>query len=176
MIIIDTPPLLPVTDAAVASRLVDGVVVVVRYGKTTRNQVSTALRSLAAVDARVLGTVLTMSPVKGAEAYSAYGYYEEDDRVDLSAPEPPAPDEIEAGESGSTKATEATKATKSAKPRRTGLRRPRPSTRVGERASDEPASTNGSSTNGSSTNGSTERPNAGSADAGARGASTGSIS
>jgi len=181
MIIIDTPPLLPVTDAAVASRLVDGVVVVVRYGKTTRNQVSTALRSLAAVDARVLGTVLTMSPVKGAEAYSAYGYYDDDDRVDLG---PELPAEIEAGESGSAKPTKS--AAKSGKPsRRTGLRRPRPSTRIGERDSEEPASTNGSSTsgttngtstNGASAHGSTEQPNASSADAGARGASTGSIS
>ena len=202
MIIIDTPPVLPVTDAAVASRLVDGVVLVVRYGKTTRNQVSTALRSLTAVDARVLGTVLTMSPVKGAEAYSAYGYYEDDDRVELSTgPEPAGGSEIEPGESDSARSP---KSAKSAKPsRRTGLRRSRPSTRIGEgasdegerasderasdeRASEEPASTNGSSTNGSSTNGSsahdtsadgpTEQPDAGSADASARGASTGSIS
>ena len=169
MIIIDTPPVLPVTDAAVASRLVDGVVVVVRYGKTTRNQVSTALRSLTAVDARVLGTVLTMSPVKGAEAYSAYGYYEDDDRVELSTgPEPAGGSEIEPGESDSARSP---KSAKSAKPsRRTGLRRSRPSTRIGEgasdegerasderasdeRASEEPASANGSSTNGPSSNG-----------------------
>lgn len=207
MIIIDTPPVLPVTDAAVASRLVDGVVVVVRYGKTTRNQVSTALRSLTAVDARVLGTVLTMSPVKGAEAYSAYGYYEDDDRVELSTgPESAGGSEIEPGESDSARSQ---KPAKSAKPsRRTGLRRSRPSTRIGEgasdegerasderasdeRASEEPASANGSSTNGPSSNGPssngssahdssadgpTEQPDAGSADASARGASTGSIS
>ena len=207
MIIIDTPPVLPVTDAAVASRLVDGVVVVVRYGKTTRNQVSTALRSLTAVDARVLGTVLTMSPVKGAEAYSAYGYYEDDDPVELSTgPESAGGSEIEPGESDSARSQ---KPAKSAKPsRRTGLRRSRPSTRIGEgasdegerasderasdeRASEEPASANGSSTNGPSSNGPssngssahdssadgpTEQPDAGSADASARGASTGSIS
>ena len=76
MIVIDTPPLLPVTDAAVASRLADGAIVVVRYGKTTRHQLATALRSLTAVDARVLGTVLTMTPNKGAEAYKTYGYHE----------------------------------------------------------------------------------------------------
>ena len=207
MIIIDTPPVLPVTDAAVASRLVDGVVLVVRYGKTTRNQVSTALRSLTAVDARVLGTVLTMSPIKGAEAYSAYGYYEDDDRVELSTgPESAGGSEIEPGESDSARSQ---KPAKSAKPsRRTGLRRSRPSTRIGEgasdegerasderasdeRASEEPASANGSSTNGPSSNGPssngssahdssadgpTEQPDAGSADASARGASTGWIS
>ncbi len=175
MIIIDTPPLLPVTDAAVASRLADGVVVVVRYGKTSRNQVSTALRSLAAVDARVLGTVLTMSPVKGAEAYSAYGYYEDDDRAELSAPEPAAAVELEPRDS------DATEAARSAKPaRRTGLRRPRSAGRVSDRDPEELASTNGSSADGASGNGapgeSAGRPNAGSADAGARGAPTGSIS
>jgi len=212
MIIIDTPPVLPVTDAAVASRLVDGVVVVVRYGKTTRNQVSTALRSLTAVDARVLGTVLTMSPVKGAEAYSAYGYYEDDDRVELSTgPESAGGSEIEPGESDSARSQKPAKSAKLS--RRTGLRRSRPSTRIGEgasdegerasderasderasdeRASEEPASTNGSSTNGPSSNGPssngssahdssadgpTEQPDAGSADASARGASTGWIS
>ena len=141
MIIIDTPPLLPVTDAAVASRLADGVVVVVRYGKTTRNQVSTALRSLAAVDARVLGTVLTMSPVKGAEAYSTYGYYEDDDGSELSTPELPAPAELQAGDSRSARSAKSS--------RRTGRRSLRPSTtRIGERPSDEPA-TNGSAGSGS---------------------------
>ena len=77
MIVIDTPPLLPVTDAAVASRLADGAVVIVRYGKTTRSELASALRSLRAVDARLLGTVLTRTPIKGAQAYSTYGYREE---------------------------------------------------------------------------------------------------
>lgn len=81
MIVIDTPPLLPVTDAAVASTLADGAILVVRYGKTTRNQIMTALRSLAAVDARVLGTVLAMTPNKGGETYNAYGYYAEDKKA-----------------------------------------------------------------------------------------------
>ncbi len=54
IIIIDTPPLLPVTDAAVASKLADGVVVVVRAGKTTKAQFHTSLRNLEDVDARVV--------------------------------------------------------------------------------------------------------------------------
>jgi capsular exopolysaccharide synthesis family protein len=79
-IIIDTPPLLPVTDAAVASVLADGVVVVVRYGRTNRAQLAAAVRSLESVDARVLGCVLTMQPAKQAEGrgrYDGYGYYED---------------------------------------------------------------------------------------------------
>jgi capsular exopolysaccharide synthesis family protein len=79
-IIIDTPPLLPVTDAAVASVLADGVVIVVRYGRTNRAQLAAAFRSLESVDARVLGCVLNMQPAKQSEGrgrYDGYGYYED---------------------------------------------------------------------------------------------------
>lgn len=77
MIIIDTPPLLPVTDAAIVAAHADGAILVVRHGKTSRNQVSSAVTALHAVDARMLGSVLNMMPIKGAEAYgySGYGYY-----------------------------------------------------------------------------------------------------
>ena len=88
IIIVDTPPLLPVTDAAVAAVNVDGVVLVVRHGKTKRQQVSGALASLRAVDARILGCVLNMAPMKGTQAYLAYdgyGYYEELHTGELTA-------------------------------------------------------------------------------------------
>ena len=58
--IIDTPPLGPVTDAAVIAAKADGAILAVRYGSTKRDRVFSTLESLAAVDARVLGTVLTM--------------------------------------------------------------------------------------------------------------------
>nr|WP_275889419.1 CpsD/CapB family tyrosine-protein kinase [Nakamurella flavida] len=82
MIVIDTPPLLPVTDAAVAATRSDGAVLVVRHGKTSRNDIATALRSLDAVGARFLGTILTMAPTRGADRYgsSGYGYYEDKPR------------------------------------------------------------------------------------------------
>lgn len=73
-IVIDTPPLLPLTDAAVIAPHVDGVVLVVRYGKTTRHQLTRSLRALAAVGARVLGTAVTMTPSKAAEGYGSYQY------------------------------------------------------------------------------------------------------
>ena len=41
VIIIDAPPLLPVTDAALLAAQADGAVVVVRHGRTTRDQLST---------------------------------------------------------------------------------------------------------------------------------------
>ncbi|MBM9469120.1 polysaccharide biosynthesis tyrosine autokinase [Nakamurella leprariae] len=74
MVVIDTAPLLPVTDAAVLSTKVDGAVVVVRHGRTTRQQLHTSAESLRAVDARVLGTILNRVPISGADSYSYYGY------------------------------------------------------------------------------------------------------
>jgi capsular exopolysaccharide synthesis family protein len=79
LIVIDTPPLLPVTDAAVASTRADGVIVVVRYGKTSRNHLNTTLQSLDAVDARILGCVLSMVPRKGSDSgYEGYAYYNDE--------------------------------------------------------------------------------------------------
>lgn len=72
IVILDTPPLLPVTDAAVTAALSDGVVVVVRYGKTKRAQLETALRGLPTVDLHLLGCVLNMTPAKGAEDEGGY--------------------------------------------------------------------------------------------------------
>jgi succinoglycan biosynthesis transport protein ExoP len=72
-VILDAPPLVPVTDAAVLARAADGALVVVRHGTTTREQLSAARDALAAVDARVLGVVINMLPPRGS-AYG-YGYY-----------------------------------------------------------------------------------------------------
>lgn len=72
-VIIDAPPLLPVTDAAVLSVLADGAVIVTRYGSTKREMLRTAADSLRAIDARLIGTVLNMVVLRGAEAFG-YGY------------------------------------------------------------------------------------------------------
>jgi capsular exopolysaccharide synthesis family protein len=73
VIIIDSPPLLPVTDAAVLAPHADGVVVVVRSARTTRHQLALSMRSLNAVGARVLGAVMNMVPVK-QDSYTTYSY------------------------------------------------------------------------------------------------------
>lgn len=89
IIVIDTPPLLPVTDAAVTAKHADGAVLVVRYGKTKRTQILSAMRSLRSVDARILGTVLNMVPLRGADGYESYGggYYEDKQRGGLVPPD-----------------------------------------------------------------------------------------
>ena len=79
LIVIDTPPLLPVTDAVIAATAADGALVVVRYGKTLRAEVDRAVGSLKAVDARVLGTILNRVPSRGVDAhrYERYEYSQE---------------------------------------------------------------------------------------------------
>jgi succinoglycan biosynthesis transport protein ExoP len=72
-VLIDAPPLLPVTDAAVLATFTSGAMLIVRHGHTKRRQFAHALDSLRAVDAAVYGVVLTMVPTKGPDAYY-YGY------------------------------------------------------------------------------------------------------
>jgi non-specific protein-tyrosine kinase len=73
IVLIDTPPLLPVTDAAVVAALTDGAILVAATGKTKRDQVKLAAGSLAKVGARLLGVVLTMVQGRTGDA-SAYNY------------------------------------------------------------------------------------------------------
>lgn len=73
-VIIDAPPLLPVTDAAVLSQHVDGVVVVVGCKNVRKQELEKALAGLALVGARTLGAILNLLPAKGPDSY-AYGYY-----------------------------------------------------------------------------------------------------
>ena len=74
LVVIDTPPLLPVTDGAITAAGADGAIVVVRYGKTRTTDVERALENLRSVDARLLGTVLNRAPLKGQDsvAYDRY--------------------------------------------------------------------------------------------------------
>lgn len=72
-IIIDSPPLLAVTDAAVASVHADGVVLVCSAGRTRRQELRRALESLRPVEANVLGVVLNrVKPTAGT--YYDYSY------------------------------------------------------------------------------------------------------
>lgn len=71
-VVIDAPPLLPVTDAAVLSTICDGTLTVVRYGRTRRDQLVDAVESLNRVGARVLGAVVNMAPAKKKRGYGGY--------------------------------------------------------------------------------------------------------
>jgi non-specific protein-tyrosine kinase len=75
MILLDTPPLLPVTDAAAVGPATDGAILVCRFKTTTRDQLSKAVDALDAVSTQLLGTVLTMVPSTGPRAYAQYNAY-----------------------------------------------------------------------------------------------------
>jgi receptor protein-tyrosine kinase len=74
MVVIDAPPLLPVTDAALLATHADGALLVVRYAKTTRDQLAQAVDRLAQVDAAPVGVVLNMVPNKRRAYGYGYGY------------------------------------------------------------------------------------------------------
>ncbi|MCL2541519.1 MAG: polysaccharide biosynthesis tyrosine autokinase [Nocardioidaceae bacterium] len=75
-VIIDGPPLLPVADASVLSTLADGVILVIRHGKTTRDQVTEAVNRVNQVGGRLYGVVVNMVAKRAVGSYYYY-YYEE---------------------------------------------------------------------------------------------------
>lgn len=81
LVILDAPPLLPVTDAGLLSAFCDGALLVQAAGKTQIEQSQHCRRILDQVGSRLLGVVLNKAPVKGASAiaygggYSGYGGY-----------------------------------------------------------------------------------------------------
>jgi capsular exopolysaccharide synthesis family protein len=74
VVIMDTPPILPVTDAVVASSLADGVILVVQAGKTRSGEVHHAQEVLQAAHANLLGVVLNRAHLRTNNYYTGtYG-------------------------------------------------------------------------------------------------------
>lgn len=71
LVVLDTSALLPVTDGAVAASQADGAILLVRHGQTSRDEVGRSIESLQSVDARLLGTVLSIAPATRAERRAA---------------------------------------------------------------------------------------------------------
>ena len=59
VIILDTPAVIPYADPRILSKIVDGVIIVVRAGKTRREVVARAESVLRSVGANIMGYVLT---------------------------------------------------------------------------------------------------------------------
>lgn len=91
-VIVDSPPAIPVTDAAVLSTAADGVLLIVSAGRTTYDMMQKATENIGRANGRVLGVVLNKIPQRGADARS-YGYQyrgdyyaAEPERVDARKP------------------------------------------------------------------------------------------
>ncbi|GAB3800063.1 polysaccharide biosynthesis tyrosine autokinase [Humibacter antri] len=73
-VLLDTPPLLLVTDAAVVSKMTGGAIITVSSGKTKKNELAGAARALEHAGSRLVGLVITMLPTRGPDSYG-YGQY-----------------------------------------------------------------------------------------------------
>jgi capsular exopolysaccharide synthesis family protein len=72
-VLIDTTPVLPVTDSIVVSRFVDATILVVAANSTTRNEVARTLSALELAQAPLVGAVLNRAEVSERNAYG-YSY------------------------------------------------------------------------------------------------------
>jgi len=77
-VLVDTPPILFVSDAGILSTMCDGVVVVVRSGNSTRSLLTRTTEQLRNLNARILGTVLNNVVISRMgryySSYYSYGY------------------------------------------------------------------------------------------------------
>ncbi len=83
IVIIDAPPLLPVTDAAVLTRSADGALVVISHGGTLDSELMTSLNHISTVHGRTLGVIFNRMRRSAAGGYH-YGEYTE---YEYAAPE-----------------------------------------------------------------------------------------
>jgi succinoglycan biosynthesis transport protein ExoP len=83
LLILDTPPLLAASDAAILATLSDGVIMVLRAGSTETNAAQQATQQLMTIGARVVGAVLNDpdSQVAKFGAYYEYNYASQPDTV-----------------------------------------------------------------------------------------------
>jgi capsular exopolysaccharide synthesis family protein len=100
LVILDTPPVLPLADARLIASLADGVVMMARWRATSRRAVEAALGILAHNGAEVMGVSLTMADLRKMSAegygdpsfyYSHYkDYYSDETRFENARPAAPA--------------------------------------------------------------------------------------
>ena len=86
-ILLDSPPILAVTDAVLLARISDGVILVVQAAKTHTEDVSMAVRQLRDVDAPILGVILNVTDISDRRYggyYYAYGAYGDTPKVEAS--------------------------------------------------------------------------------------------
>jgi capsular exopolysaccharide synthesis family protein len=77
VVLVDSPPMLPVTDAeVVAAQSVDGVLLIVKAGETNKRALAYVRKRLERVGAKLVGAVLNGVPNRGRDGYSYGSYYD----------------------------------------------------------------------------------------------------
>lgn len=79
-VLIDTPPIGSLIDAAIAAKQCDGAILVIESGTVSRRTALKAKEQLEMSGCRLLGTVLNKVDVRKDKYYSKYGYYYKNDR------------------------------------------------------------------------------------------------
>lgn len=74
IVLIDTPPIIAVTDAAILAQEVDGVILVLASGEVNKEYAQRAKELLDKVGAKILGAVLNKVEMKTSEYYYYYNY------------------------------------------------------------------------------------------------------
>ncbi len=75
-VIVDTPPLLVVTDASIIANLMDGVVLTMKIRRKSKSSAKEAVSILKAIQAKVIGIVVNASDeTSGSDGYRGYGSY-----------------------------------------------------------------------------------------------------
>ncbi len=75
LVVLDSPPVLPVTDPLILARLADGLIVVARCQATTRAELQRSLTLLRQGDNNLLGVILNEVDTRREEAGYGVGYY-----------------------------------------------------------------------------------------------------
>ena len=75
MVLIDTPPIIAVTDAAILAQEVDGVILVLASGEVNKEYAQRAKELLDKVGAKILGAVLNKADMNTSEHYYYYYYH-----------------------------------------------------------------------------------------------------
>ncbi len=86
VVVVDTPPVLAVTDAQIVGRLVDGVVVVIDAQATSGVAVRRMLEAMVQVNAPLVGAVLNRVDERRRSYYYTYGYYHAHTQADAAQP------------------------------------------------------------------------------------------
>jgi len=74
-VLIDSPPVVPVTDSTLLSKKTDGVLLVVASHETENEILKKAVEKLKFVKANIIGTILNKYPINKNSYYDKYYYY-----------------------------------------------------------------------------------------------------